>query len=339
LYLALDLNTNHLNATKLLSFLLLAAGSAVFGQPGKSGQQSWKNVSSEFGPLPNSVSVFKSTDSFHGRPFIAYYVIADLKDKKLDFTTESGRGARYTASQFYLREDSPLLVVNGTFFSFTTNQNLNTLIKDGSMIAYNVPALKSKLTDSFYYPTRAAIGISKRRRADVAWLFTDTAVVYPYAFERDPLLAKGNNPDPSFADLHTFDKWKRWKMQTAIGGGPVLIHKQKIRVTNKEEQMFVNGENDRHPRTAMGYTRNRKLVILVVQGRFPGEAEGVTLQEEAEILLNLGCVEALNLDGGGSSSMVINGKLTIKPSDKGFERPVPGVFLIKKITSDPRPAH
>ncbi|MHA4845612.1 phosphodiester glycosidase family protein [Flavitalea antarctica] len=313
-----------MRSIKILGVLLLAAGFSV------NGQVKWKDVSADFGSLPESIQVYKSTDSFNGRPFIGYYVAADLMDKAISFTTESGEGQRYTPAQYYLRVDSPLVVVNGTFFSFTTNQNLNALIKDGRLVAYNVPALKSKVTDSFYYPTRGAIGISKKRKADVAWLFTDTAAVYPYAFERDPLIAAGTNPDPAFADLKTFDKWKKWKMETAIGGGPVLVHKKKIRITNKEEQMFVNGEKDRHPRTAMGYTRNNKLIILVIQGRFPGEAEGVTLQEEAEILLSLGCVEALNLDGGGSSSMLVNGMKTIKPSDKGNERPVPGVFLIKK---------
>ena len=312
-----------MNSIKLLCFLLLTAGNAVYGQ------LVWKNVSTEFGNVPGSVKVFKTTDSFDGRPFIAYYVVADLKAKNLEFTTQTGEGKRYTPSQYYLRDDSPLVVVNGTFFSFETNQNLNTVIRDGKLVAYNVPSLKSKKTDSFFYPSRSAIGISKRRKADVAWLFTDTAQQFPYAFERDPLLSNGIKPDPSFKDLNTFDKWKWWKMQTAIGGGPVLVHNKKIRVTNKEEQMFVNEENDRHPRTAMGYTRNRKLIILSVQGRFPGLAEGVTLQEEAQILLDLGCVEALNLEGGGSSCLLINGKQTIKPSDKGNERPVPGVFLIK----------
>jgi phosphodiester glycosidase len=292
-------------------------------------QLKWKDVSAEFGNLPRSVKVFKTTDSFNGRPFIGFYVVADLKDKSLEFTTRTGNGNRYTPKQYFLREDSPLVVVNGTFFSFETNQNLNTVITDGKLVSYNVTALKSKKTDSFYYPTRAAIGISKRRKADVAWLFTDTAQQYAYAFERDPILARGLNADPSFKDLNTLNKWKWWRMQTAIGGGPVLVHENKVRVTNREEQMFVGGESDRHPRTAMGYTKKNKLIILTVQGRFPGIAEGVTLTEEATILHDLGCVEALNLDGGGSSSMIVNGHLTIKPSDKGNERPVPAVFIIK----------
>jgi hypothetical protein len=309
----------------LLCFLLVTAGNIVYGQ------LSWNEVSTEYGALPKSVRVYKTADSLNGRPFIGFYIIAELKDKKLEFTTETGAGKRYTPRQYFLRTDSPLVVVNGTFFSFNTNQNLNIIIKEGRQVAYNVTALQSKQSDSFYYPSRSAIGISRKRKPDVAWIFTDTAQHYPYAFQSDPVLAKGVSPDPSFKDLRTMDKWKWWKMETAIGGGPVLIHKRKIRVTNREEQMFVNGENDRHPRTAMGYTRDRKLIILVVQGRFPGVAEGVTLNEEARILLDLGCVEALNLDGGGSSSLLVNGKKTITPSDKGNERPVPGVFMIKAV--------
>jgi exopolysaccharide biosynthesis protein len=53
------------------------------------------------------------------------------------------------------------------------------------------------------------------------------------------------------------------------------------------------------------------------------------LQQEAKILLDLGCYEALNLDGGGSSCMLVNGKETIKPSDKEGQRPIPGVFIIR----------
>jgi exopolysaccharide biosynthesis protein len=78
----------------------------------------------------------------------------------------------------------------------------------------------------------------------------------------------------------------------------------------------------------MGYTADNKLIILVVQGRTPGIADGVTLQQEAQILLDLGCYEALNLDGGGSSCLLVNGIETIKPSDKEGQRPVPAVFLI-----------
>jgi exopolysaccharide biosynthesis protein len=79
----------------------------------------------------------------------------------------------------------------------------------------------------------------------------------------------------------------------------------------------------------MGYTYDGRLIILVVEGRRPGVAEGASLMQEAEILRHLGCKEALNLDGGGSSCMLVNGKPTINPSDKEGERPIPAVFLIR----------
>jgi hypothetical protein len=293
-------------------------------------QLRWTRVDTAFGKLPPAVKVFRTSDSLNGHPFLAYYIEANLKSRKLEFTTQVGAGKRYTPSQYYAQEKEPLLVVNATFFSFETNQNLNTVIKEGKMVAYNQPSLKAKQSDTFYYPTRSAIGIHKNRRADVAWLFTDTAKPWPYAFQERPILANGKTSDPVFEDLNTLDHWRWWKMQTAVGGGPVLVKEGGVFVTNWQEQMFVNGEKDRHPRTAMGYTADGKLIILVIQGRFPGVAEGATLEEEANIFVELGCEEALNLDGGGSSCLLVNGKETITPSDKTGQRPVPAVFMIKE---------
>ena len=67
---------------------------------------------------------------------------------------------------------------------------------------------------------------------------------------------------------------------------------------------------------------------MVIAGRFPGKAEGATLVQEATLLQEVGCWEALNLDGGGSSCLLINGKETITPSDKEGQRPVPAVLLV-----------
>ena len=250
-------------------------------------QVKWKKVSSSFGYLPPSITVYRTTDSLDGKPFSAFYIEAKLKDRNLEFTTQIGHGERFTPQEYYLKEENPYILVNATFFSFQTNQNLNTVIRNGKMVAYNVPALKSKSSDSFYYPTRSAIGITKKRKADIAWLFTDTSQRWPYAFEGKPIIAKGKKNDPSFEDLNTLDHWKWWRMQTAIGGGPVLLRKGQINITNIEEQMFVNGQNDKHPRTAMGYTKKGKLIILIIQGRFPGIAEGATLEQEAKILKDL----------------------------------------------------
>ncbi|HMX38078.1 MAG TPA: phosphodiester glycosidase family protein, partial [Ferruginibacter sp.] len=114
-----------------------------------------------------------------------------------------------------------------------------------------------------------------------------------------------------------------------IGGGPVLVQDGRVKITNNEELKFAGKAiGDKHPRTCIGYTNDGYLIIMAIQGRFPGIAEGATLEQEARLLVGLGCVEALNLDGGGSSCLLINGKETIQPSDKGGQRPVPAVFMI-----------
>ena len=150
--------------------------------------------------VPSStIKVYSTTDSLDGKPFKAYYVEANLKDRKLEFTTQAGYGQRFTPTEFYNQEKNPFVVVNGTFFSFQTNQNLNLLIKKKKLLAFNVTSLKGKGMDSlyYYYPTRSAIGISKKRKADVAWTFTDSSMSWVYAFEDSPVVAGKEKFPPS----------------------------------------------------------------------------------------------------------------------------------------------
>lgn len=304
-------------------FLLPAAGFAQFR---------WKKVDSTYAPLPSSIHVYRSDDSLHGFPSLAYYVSARLKDKHIQFTAATASGKRFTPAQYYQVEQNPLLVVNCAFFSLYDNDIYSLVVRDGHILVYNVASLQGTGPDStlYYYPTRGAIGIDRKRRADVAWIFTDTLHRWPYAFEDIPVVAKGADTVPTIYDLNDIE-WKWWKMRTAVGGGPVLIHDGRIHITDREEQLFPDAtRNGEHlPRTAMGYTRDGRLIVLVIQGRTPGVAAGATLDEEAQLMLDLGCYEALNLDGGGSSCMLVNGKETIRPSDEEGERPVPAVFLIK----------
>lgn len=302
--------------------------------PGLS-QLSWTNVNHIYAPLPSSIQVYMSTDSIEGKANRCFYISADLKDKSLKFTTQVSKDARLTPTQFYEQEALPLLVVNGTFFSFADNRNLNVVMRDGRQLAYNIPSVKGKNDSLYTYVTRGAIGISKKKNADVAWIYTDSSKRWPLQLVNGPVSdLQGPWPDPGWRRMKgkqfnsPYSINRKWKMQTAIGGGPVLVHDGDIRITNKEEIMFVSGENDRHPRTAMGYTKDGRLIILITEGRNPGIAAGMTLQQQAEVLKSIGCVEALNLDGGGSSCLIINGKETIKPSDKEGQRAVPAVFMI-----------
>lgn len=297
-----------------------------------SAQLNWVNVDSLYQPLPASVHVFKTTDMLDGKPNIAFYVIADLKDRNILFDTDTAHKRRFTPAQFYQKNNQPLVVVNTTFFSFQTNQNLNVVIRDGKLIGYNIHTIPGRGKDTLTYrhPFGSAIGISKNRKVDIAWHFTDSLKKYPLATQLPFNPIKDSLSHFSFTKSSKEENLKKWKMQTAVGGGPVLIQNGEIKITNNEELKFAgNAINDKHPRTAMCYTKDNKLIILVIQGRFPGTAEGATLVQEAKILQELGCWEALNLDGGGSSCMLVNGKETIKPSDATGQRAVPAVFIIR----------
>lgn len=303
------------------------------------GQLKWQNVDSEFQPLPASIHVYKTMDLLDGKPNIAYYVEADLKDKKLDFTVDTTYQRRLSPSNFYERNGKPLLVFNTTFFSFATNKNLNVVIKDKKLVGYNIHTINGRGKDTFTYrhPFGSAIGISKKRQADIAWLLTDSSSKKADAsqFILPAIKDSLQNPDKEYLIQKTSVPnqvgFEKWKMQTAVGGGPVLLQNGEIKITNNEELKFGGKAiDDKHPRTAMGYTKDNKLIILVIEGRNTGIAEGATLIQEAQIFKDLGCWEALNLDGGGSSCMLVNGKETIKVSDKTGQRPVPAVFIIKQ---------
>lgn len=313
-------------------------------------QLSWRNLDSLYQPLPSSVHIYKSNDSIDGKPDIIYYVIADLKDKHLNFTTDTTYKRRLTPSQFFEKDNHPLLVVNSCFFSFATNQNLNIVEKNGKLIGYNVHTIAGRKKDTltYYHSFDGAFGISKDRTADIAWIYTDSSKKYPYASEHVLPFVQDSNKSPSFDYIKMItarflDDSSRiifppdlssslgiWKMKTAVGGGPVLVQNNKVQISNDEERKFSGKAiNDRHPRTAIGYTNDNKIIILVAEGRSE-TASGLTLTQEAQILTDLGCKEALNLDGGGSTCMLLNGKQTNRPSDKEGERAVPSVFIIEK---------
>jgi hypothetical protein len=302
-------------------------------------QLHWQNMDSLFGALPKGFHVYKTTDSLGGQPNVAWYAEIDLGQKQVACQALVGPGRRrYTPQRYY---DSllpkPLLVVNGTFFSFADNRNLNLVISKGKLEAYSVPTIAAKPA-GYYYVTRGALGIKRRGRPDVAWVFTDTAKRFAYALSA-PSRAVGGSADPALSDIQAGSKGiktKKWRVHTAIGGGPVLVQRGAVAITALEERLFVTGQTDRHPRTLMGYTRQNRLIVMAIEGRNPGVAAGATLAQEAQMLVDLGCVEGLNLDGGGSSCLLINGKPTIKVSDSAGQRPVPAVFTIAVVHS---PAH
>jgi len=115
----------------------------------------------------------------------------------------------------------------------------------------------------------------------------------------------------------------------AIGGGPQLLSRGKIYIDWKEEKILRSFSADRHPRTAVGISRDQKRLYLVtVDGRQPAFSIGVSLFELAKYLQQLGCWEAMNFDGGGSTTMVVRGEVVNRPSDRLGARTVSNALMV-----------
>jgi exopolysaccharide biosynthesis protein len=122
--------------------------------------------------------------------------------------------------------------------------------------------------------------------------------------------------------------------EDVIGGVPQLIKNGKIEITWEQEKSSKEFVETRHPRTAVAKLKDGKFLMVTVDGRQAGYSVGMNLNELAAFLLELGATDAMNLDGGGSTTMFLDGKIVNKPSDKEGERSVGDAILVfprKKI--------
>lgn len=110
-------------------------------------------------------------------------------------------------------------------------------------------------------------------------------------------------------------------------GAPQLIKDGKIDITWQEEKSSKSFVETRHPRTAVAKLKDGKFLMITVDGRTEASG-GIGLQDLAEYLLSLGATDAMNLDGGGSTTMFLDGKVVNHPSDKEGERKVSDAILV-----------
>ena len=300
--------------------------------PAMAQELQWKNVSNDFDLKTNAIQVFASTsNTLNDSAFKAYYVRINTKDPNLQMGVDTTLYRRLTPSAFYERLVQPMVVMNASFFEFKNNTNLNVLVHRGNLLALNKQDIEGKGKDTLNYThvLSSAFGMQKNGKMDIAYTYTDSNSNF-VLYQQNPMVPiKDKNATLSLKE-DALANLKKWKLNWAVGGGPVLVKDGAIFISNNEEKKFAGKAiADHHPRTAMGYTKDGYIILLAVQGRMKNIAVGTTLTETAKIFLDLGAVEAINLDGGGSSCLLINGKETIKPSDPTGQRPVPAVFFVK----------
>ena len=118
------------------------------------------------------------------------------------------------------------------------------------------------------------------------------------------------------------------KVTQAVGAGPCLVKNGEIYMTTLGEEFGSDVAGGRAPRTALGITKDGKALLVVVDGR-SRTSVGYTLLELARFMLEQGAVEAMNLDGGGSSQMIIGSQIVNTPSDGRERRLGAGIAVVK----------
>ena len=122
---------------------------------------------------------------------------------------------------------------------------------------------------------------------------------------------------------------------TVVNGGPLLVKDGREDITPQHDGMVHPGNPGfaygwvvkRNPRTIAGVDAQGRTVLVTVDGRSTDDL-GLSIPEAADVARSLGLVDAINLDGGGSTTMVLRGELISRPSDGSGERPVGDALLV-----------
>lgn len=123
-------------------------------------------------------------------------------------------------------------------------------------------------------------------------------------------------------------------VKAAIGGGPALIQNGKVSFTATTPPPGIAGDwtqrskYERHPRSAVGWSPTH-VYLVIVDGRQPALSMGMKLAELGEYMLKLGCTEAMNLDGGKSAQMWMNGQIMNSPC-QGEDTVANSLLVVRK---------
>ena len=235
----------------------------------------------------------------------------------------------------FVRRFNAYAGINGGFFGGSTS--LSTVVYPNEVKAQNPASLvRSGVT---YPVTRSFFGISNRREMKVNWIYhfgSRVADIFTFA---QPTQNIPGTPAP-VPDSSQGTRYQR--LVCGIGGAPTLVKSGQVNVTYNQEVMFGSGVglDNQDPRTAVGYTADGYAILLVADGR-SGISSGVSLPVlRLKVTFRRGCagqkvtfsIEAMNLDGGGSTSMAVGDSLINRPSD-GTQRPISAMLAVVRAES------
>lgn len=282
--------------------------------------------------LHKDITAYTTVSKLSGRNFQAWYAIADMSKGNLKIRANHPKNAQTVTSQAASLGSKCQVLINCGYFYYEGSQamNIGTSIVNGVQNG-SIFSFAGSLSDSEpeecktqYKVTRGVFGADAAGVPAVKWM---GCISYNQNYYYDlPLLSiKGETKlqAPSATNPTVPSDWEPVELVTA---GPVLLKDGKIPFdftrTSKGDSYFLSnyemitydvftdttGDDWRCDRSAVGITNDGKIIIFACEGRTPSLSCGANLDEVARILKDLGCVEALNFDGGGSTKLYVGGQ-------------------------------
>lgn len=261
------------------------------------------------------VEVFKTTSQLDGRNFNAWYAIADpaVVDFRVMYPEKVG-SKKAVASQAEEAGDC-LALINGAIYG---NYNIGVIITEGEMPQQwhgEIEGCYWGTDRQLYQLTRPVIGVDRNGKAGAYWVGVPQQGTFHY-YDR---------PQPNVVGQARYGKVTAtspvpaidWDPYYAISCGPMLLYDGKVCADNTmtdDTHYFTNyecwdesGVYSAHPdRSAVGITEDGKMILFICDGRIDA-SQGAYIRELGPIMKSLGCIHAMNLDGGGSTGMWVNG--------------------------------
>jgi len=320
-----QLSLSFVNVTLVILVMLFSY--AIFSSDTMAQTIEWRNISEQYS-LPEGIQLYEGTRS--SPALKAWYIEVDMKVATIGLVPYLAENGTETVTEFSKRIGA-IAAINGGYFG--GNSSYSTIVQPGQVLSRNVGSLNRN--NRSYPVIRSAFSIAKNRDMTVDWIYHFGSTPDDiYRFNQPMGYTNGSSDLPLAAPNK--NTGEAFDMYMGIGGGPILVKGDSIHVSYNEEIFWGSGVglSNRDPRTAVGYTADGRAILLVTDGRQVA-SQGFSLPEMAQVMIDLGCTEAINLDGGGSSQMAVTNQLINRPGGGTYQRPVTSFLAVVPADSIP----
>ena len=276
------------------------------------------------------VEIYKTTSQLNERNFNAWYAVAD--PSKVDFRVmyPETKGSKKTVQAQAEAADGCLALINGAIYG---NYNIGVIFTEGKMTQEwhgEIEGCYWATNSQLYQLTRPIIGVDQSGKAGAYWVGVPQQGTFHY-YDRPQANVVGQAKYGKVSATSPVDAVE-WNPYYAISCGPMVLYDGKVSADNTmvdDIHYYTNyecwdesGVYSAHPdRSAVGVTADGKIVLFICDGRIDA-SQGAYMKELGPIMKSIGCVHAMNLDGGGSTGMWVSGAGMINHMDGSSWRAV-----------------